>query len=161
MILLIRTILLASLSFFHPYYVSVTEVEYSTKDHELGMSMKFFPDDIEAALKQMSGGKVDITKGNKTENEKLLTAYVIKHFSVKLDGKAVSPQFLGYENDQGATWCYFSVKNVSSPHTIQIFNNFLYEYRKDQLNFVHAIVDGNRKTVQLAMPENSVTFTFP
>jgi len=161
MILLIRTILLASLTTFHPYYVSVTEVEYSAKDHELGMSMKFFPDDIEAALKQMSGGKVDITRGDKTANEKLLTAYVLRHFSVKLDGKALTPLFLGYENDQGATWCYFSVKNVASPHTIQVFNNFLYEYRKDQLNFVHAIVDGDRKTVQLAMPENSVTFTFP
>jgi hypothetical protein len=80
---------------------------------------------------------------------------------VKLDGKAVALQFLGYENDQGATWCYFTAKNIAQPHKVEVFNNLLYEYRKDQLNFIHVILDGDRKTVQLTMPETSATFAFP
>lgn len=160
MILLLRSFFVAAFSLLHPYYVSVAELEYTSKDKELGISIKFFPDDLEAALKQMTGGKMDILKGDKATNDKLLATYIAKHFSVKFDGKAVAPQYLGYENEEGATWCFFSAKGLPQPHTVEVFNNLLYEYRKDQLNFIHMIVNGERKTVQLAMPENTANFTF-
>ncbi len=160
MFLLLRSFFAITLSMLHPYYVSVSELEYSSKEKELGISIKFFPDDLEAAVKQMTGGKMDILKGDKATNDKLLSAYIVRHFSVKLDGKAVTLQYLGHENEEGATWCFFSAKGLPQPARIEVFNNLLYEYRKDQLNFIHVIVNGERKTVQLALPENSATFQF-
>ena len=39
----------------HPFYVTVTEIEYSSKNKELGISLKTFPDDLEEALRKFSG----------------------------------------------------------------------------------------------------------
>jgi hypothetical protein len=145
----------------HPYYISVTEIEYAGRDRELGVSCKFFSDDIEGALKAYSNNKVDILKGDKATNGKLLDAYIRKHLGIKVDGKALDPQFLGYENDQEATWCYFSVKEMPAPRNVEIFINLLYEYRSEQVNMVHVIVDGNRKSSKLSPPDNHLTVSFP
>jgi hypothetical protein len=162
MILLIfHWLLAASLSLSHPYYISVTEVEYDGHTRELGITCKFFPDDLEGALKASTGGPVDVIKGDKAVVGKQLSAYVLRHLSVTINGKVLTPGFLGYENDQEATWCYFSVKEVPAPRDIRVFNNLLYEFRKEQVNMMHVIVDGNRKSTKLSQPDQYCSFSFP
>jgi hypothetical protein len=38
----------------HPFYVTVTEIEYSSKNKELGLSIKTFPDDLEETIRMNS-----------------------------------------------------------------------------------------------------------
>jgi hypothetical protein len=49
----------------HPFFVSITEVEYSSKTKELGIATKFFPDDLEEALRKFSGKKSVFWKSGK------------------------------------------------------------------------------------------------
>jgi hypothetical protein len=160
-VVLFHWMLAGLMSVTHPYYISVTEIEYDQRTREMGISCKFFPDDLESALKTYTGGKVDILKGDKAPLGKQLNDYILHHLTVNVNGKAVAPVFLGFENDREATWCYFSVKDVPAPKTIQVFNNLLYEYRKEEINMVHVIVDGNRKSTKLSQPDVSFTFSFP
>jgi hypothetical protein len=158
---MLQWMLAAVMSVAHPYYISVTEVEYDGRTKEMVISCKFFPDDLESALKTHTGGKVDVLKGDKSVLGRQMSDYILHHLSIEVNGKAVTPAFLGYENDQEATWCYFSVKELPEPKTLRVFNNLLYEYRKEQINMVHVIVNGNRKSTKLSLPDDLVTFTFP
>ena len=160
-LILFQWLLALSLSTTHPYYISVTEVEYDGRTREMGISCKFFPDDLEDALKAQTGGKVDVLKGDKAVLGKLMNDYIQRHLQIKVNGKSCPTTFLGFENDQEATWCYLSAKEILEPKTVQVSNNLLYEYRKEQINMVHVIVNGNRKSTKLSLPDDAVTFTFP
>ncbi len=158
--LLCQYLLTWMFAFSHPYYISVTEIEYRSSDKELGVSCKFFADDIEAALKTSSKRNVDILKGIKDENGKLLSSYINRHLTIQADGRPIGPTYLGYEIDQGAVWVYFSVKDLKKPGTIKVFNDLLYEYRKEEINMVHVIMDGDRRSTKLSEPDTSFEARF-
>ncbi len=145
---------------FHPFYVSVTELEYSSKDKELGVAGKFFTDDLEETLKNFSKQKVDLVNGDKTASAKFITDYVNTHLKIKIDGNPIALKYLGFENDREATWCYFSATGISSFKTIEISNDLLYDFKKEQVNLVHIIVDGNRRSNRLVYPDNAVKLEF-
>ena len=44
----------------HPFFVSVTEIEYLSKEKVLGVSCKVFNDDLETTLKTATVAQVDI-----------------------------------------------------------------------------------------------------
>jgi hypothetical protein len=144
---------------FHPFYVSVLEVEYITKDREVGISCKVFSDDLEATIKKISGKEADILKGDKKNNDELLKGYFAVHLSMMVDGKTHIPKYLGYENDKEATWIYFEVKNINPPERIEIITDLLYEYQKSQQNIIHCILDGKRQSMRLQYPDKKAGFS--
>jgi hypothetical protein len=160
MMFLMRTFLLPLMIFSHPYFVSVTEVEYRSKEKELGLSCKFYTDDLEEALKKISKDNTDLHKGDKTKNQQLISAYIGQHFKVIIAGKQVPVQFIGFENDQEATWCYFEAENVPPFKKMDIEADFLYEIKKEQVNLIHVTIDGNRKSSKLSNPDKSISLSF-
>ncbi len=44
----------------HPYYMSVTEIEYKPAEKEVQVACKIFTDDLEEALKKEFAKKIDI-----------------------------------------------------------------------------------------------------
>jgi len=145
--------------FFHPFFVSVVEVEYVTKDREVGISCKIFSDDLEKAIKGFSKQDIDILKGDKKKNNELLEKYFATHLSISLDGKMYIPTYLGYENDKEATWIYLEVKNVPPPAKLDVLTDILYDYNKSQQNIIHCILDGKRQSYRLQFPEKKAAFS--
>jgi hypothetical protein len=144
----------------HPYYVSVTEVEYRSKEKELGLSCKFYSDDFEEALKTFSKEKVDLQKGDKSKNQKLISAYIGHHLKITISDKPVLLRFMGFENDQEATWCYFIAENIEPFKNIDIESDLLYEVKNEQVNLVHVTVDGNRKSGKLSHPDKNLRMSY-
>ena len=144
--------------FFHPFFVSVVEVEYVGKDREIGISCKVFSDDLEKTLETFSKQDVDILKGDKKKNDEILKKYFISHLSIILDGKSYAPDYLGYENDKEASWIYLEIKNVSSPGKVEVITDILYDYQKSQQNIVHYLLDGKRQSYRLQYPEKKAVF---
>ena len=66
--ILLAPLLVLVLAFNHPFYVSVTEVEYSSKTKEVGISVKVFPDDLEESLRKFNGNKYDVVQGDKKKS---------------------------------------------------------------------------------------------
>jgi hypothetical protein len=146
-------------NFFHPFYVSVLEVEYIPKDRQVGISCKVFSDDLEITIKKFSGKDADILKGDKMKNDELLKGYFAAHLSMMIDGKTHTPKYLGYENDKEATWIYFEVKNINPPERIEIITDLLYEYQKSQQNIIHCIIDRKRQSLRLQYPDKKAGFS--
>ncbi|HRN57167.1 MAG TPA: hypothetical protein PLL71_11980 [Agriterribacter sp.] len=145
----------------HPYYVSVTEIEYSHPDKEIQVACKIFTDDFELALKGMYHTKIDLYHPqNKVLLDKQITGYIQKHFHLKADDKTVNLHYIGYKIEGEAAWCFFSAGNIPAVKNIGVFSDLLYEYKKEQVNIMHTRVNGVRKSARLSYPDTSMRFTF-
>lgn len=146
---------------YHPYYVSVTEIEYSYPDKEIQVACKIFTDDFEQALKAMYHTKIDLYHPqDKTLLDKQITGYIQKHLHLTADNKIVRLNYIGYEIEGEAAWCFFSAGNISPVKNILVFNDLLYEYKKEQVNMMHTRVNGDRKSARLSYPDTSMQFSF-
>ena len=145
----------------HPLYVSVTEINHNLKDKTLEISCKMFAEDFENALKAQYKTNIDITHPKDPRLvEKYVFEYLQKHLQLKLNGKAVTLQFVGYEKEEEAVWGYLQVSNVLSVKKIEIMNNVLYESYNSQISIMHAEVGGTRKSTRLVYPDTQASFEF-
>jgi len=145
----------------HPFHVSVTEINHNAGDKNLEISCKIFTDDFERILSKNYKAKVDlINPPNKAAMDSLVKKYILSHLSIHINGKVVALTYLGFENDKEAAYGYFEVNNTISASKIDITNNLMYDQFDDQVNIMHVIVGGQRKSDKVSYPEKSASFSF-
>ena len=145
----------------HPIFVSVTEIEHNAKDQTLEISCKIFTDDFEKTLRQLYKTQIDLLQPkDKTAMNKLVSNYVQKHLQLKADGKPVVLQFLGYEQQEEGIVSFYQVNNIASLKKLDITDNILFEYKKEQINILHITVHGKRQSTKLTNPEEKAGFEF-
>ncbi len=145
----------------HPLYITVTEINHNAKDHTLEISCKMFTNDFEAALEKFGNSKVDLADTrDKTAADKLIAAYVQKKLLLKADGQAVALQYVGFEKETDATWCYFQVPNITTVKKLDINNSLLYDSFDSEINIMHVTVNGDRKSTRLNNPDAHAVFEY-
>ena len=145
----------------HPFYVSVTEIEHIPKEREVGISCKIFTDDFEYTLREAYRTKVDLfDPSGKAATSNLISNYINAHLKIKINGKTTSPVFIGFEREAEATWCYFSISGVNEITKVEVMDELLYDYRKEQVNLIHVTVNNSRKSKRVAYPESVAVFDF-
>lgn len=145
----------------HPFYVSVTTIEQSRSKTSLEISSRIFFDDLEVALKDEFGGKTDLVKTEDTgKNSRLIGQYFSRHFRVKVDGKTVPVEFLGFNIEGEAAWCFLEAKGVTSVQKVEIYNSLLYPSFKEQIHIFHLNINGNKKSTKLNNPDTVAEFEF-
>lgn len=141
----------------HPFFVSVTEIQHNADEKTLEISCKIFTDDFEKALRQTYKTNVDLLNGkDKVASNKLITDYIKKHLQINVDGKTLQLQFVGYENEEEAIWSHFQINDIASIKKVEIVNDILFEYKKEQVNLLHVKANGSRKSAKLNNPEAKV-----
>jgi len=145
----------------HPFHVSVIEVNHNATDKTLEISCKIFTDDFEKILAKNYKTKVDlINPVNKAAMDSLVKKYIFSHLVISANGKPVSFQYLGFENDKEAAYGYIEVENVPVLNKISISTNMMYDQFQDQVNIMHVIVNGNRKSTKLNFPDTEAEIVF-
>ena len=145
----------------HPLYVSVTEINHNAADKNLEISCKIFTDDFEKTLTTLYNKKVDLfNPRDKAETDKQVSEYIRKRLVIKLDGKEVTLEFVGFERENDAIWSYFQVPMPTAPKKVEVSNSILYEAYDKQLNLMHVSVGGNRKSTRLNYPDKEAKFEF-
>lgn len=153
--------LFCSGSGMHPVYVSVTEIEHNAREKSLEVSCKLFTDDFENTLRKAYRVKVDLLHpGNKASMNRLVDDYVQKHLKINIDGRAVQLTFIGYEEIEEGIYCYFEASGIERINNLEITDNLLYEYKKEQISLLHVMVNGSRKSTKLNNPDATATFSF-
>lgn len=154
-------IILLFIAFFHPFYVSVTDIKHNSKSKSLEISTKIFFDDLEKAIEMKSNKSFDILKPtDKAEINKLIEDYLKKQLSIKVNGKISPYTYLGYEIQEDAAWCYLEVVKVNKVQTIEVSSKILYDQHEEQINILNVTVDGRRKSTKLDYPESIAKFNF-
>jgi hypothetical protein len=146
---------------FHPFYVSVTEIEQNKKTGKLQVSTRIFYDDLEKALNKRYKTNANILRpANKKQVDAFISAYVKEHLKIKADNKDMLLKYVGYEIEEEAAWCYFETDKTEPIRSLNIQNNILFEQHESQVNMVHAVVAGKRQSNKLDNPKDKVDFSW-
>lgn len=141
----------------HPFFVSVTEIRLDSKKQTFTLSARMFTDDLQNALFKLAQYKGELNAEDGTADT-ALTTYLAEHLSIQVGGKAVAFQFVGYETEDEATWCYLEATTFPGTGTIDITNRLLFDYIEEQTNLVHCYRDGVRASYKLVKPETTTQF---
>lgn len=145
----------------HPFHVSVIEINHNAADKTLEISCKIFTDDFERTLAKNYATKVDlINPPDKNAMDTLVKKYLYSHLSIKANGKPVTLNYIGFEVDKEAAYGYIEVSNVPSVSKVDIGTNIMYDMFEDQVNIMHVIVNGERKSTKLNFPATEATLSF-
>lgn len=158
---MLQLILFFWLNIFHPFYVSVTEIEHNQKTKTVQVSVRIFFDDFERALDKHYKTNINILKPkDRKQVDGLISDYIKNHLQINADNKLLTLKYLGYQIEEDAAWCYFESGEVESIQKLGIQNNILFEQHDSQINMIHATVNGKRKSTKLENPEKSVEFIY-
>ena len=137
----------------HPFHVSVVEINHNETDKTLEISCKIFTDDFEKVLAQNYKIKVDLTNPpDRKAMDSVVKNYILSHFSVSVDGKPGVLSYLGFEKENEAVYCYVQVENVPLVKKVEFTDKLMQDMFTDQVNIVHVIVKGERKSTKLDYP---------
>jgi len=138
----------------HPFFVSVIEINHNAPEKLLETSVRIFTDDFEKTLKMRFPGKnIDLYQlAANGATDSLMSQYLTEKMSITVNGKPVKFKYIGSERVEESTWCYLEVDGVSSVQSLHISNKILYEYKKEQINMQHVLVNGQRKSYKLDNP---------
>ena len=158
---MLQHLLIFLVIFFHPFYVSVTEIEQVEKTKVINVSSRIFFDDLEKAIDKRYKTSINILKPkDKKQVNDFIASYVKGHLKIKADGVALTLKFVGYEIKEEAAWCYFEAETTAPVKQLVIQNNILYEQHDSQINMIHAIVGGKRQSTKLDNPSSSAVFRY-
>ena len=150
-----------SMKEIHPYHVGSVEFNYNSKSETFEISGKFFLDDLENALKQKYGKAVHFNDAKyKSQINAYLIQYCHEYLKLKADNKFLKIKYLGYEEDSESVNIYLESEKVIQPKKVETAVSLLYNLFDDQLNIVHIIVNGTRKSQRLNYPDRYLYQTF-
>lgn len=145
----------------HPYYISVIDIKHNTTQKSLQISTRFFTNDLEDALDKVSHKKMDVLNPkNKAEVDSILFNYIKQRFSISINSKGQTLQFVGYEREDESIWAYLEIKKVNSPKKLNIQTKLLYDYLPSQVNIVHVEINGIKQSSKVTNPDSKVEFSF-
>src|SRR6476469_2461686 len=145
----------------HPFYVSVVEVNHNQKDATLEISCKLFAEDAQTILEKNYKTTIDFEQPQQAKKiDGLLNDYVQKHLALRTDGKTQALKYIGFERDAESLYGYFEVTGVMAVKTMDLNNSLLYDFTDQQVNIMHVMVGGVRKSYKLDYPKTEADFNF-
>jgi len=146
---------LRGVGWLHPFHVSVVEINHNAADKTLEISCKIFTDDFEKVLAQNYRIKVDLTNppaADRKAMDSVVKKYIFSHLAVSVDGKPGTLSYLGFEKEAEAVYSYVQVENIGSVKKVELTNKLMHDMFTDQVNIIHVIVNGERKSTKLDYP---------
>ncbi|HEY8783103.1 MAG TPA: DUF6702 family protein [Mucilaginibacter sp.] len=145
----------------HPIHVSTSNIEYNSKDNKLEVICTIFTDDFEAALAKQYNTKTDLNKAEMhTAMDALVKKYVAANLHINANDAPVNLNYLGFEINREATDVYLESDKIPPVKKVDVEVSLLYNLFDDQINIVHIIVNGVRKSEKVNYPEKMVEQVF-
>ena len=145
----------------HPLHLATVEIDHNAADKTLEITCKTFWDDFESILSKINKSRVDLTNDKTTaDNNKRVFEYIKAHLQIKEEGKPAQLSFVGYEKEDVVVYSYLQVDNIGSVKNVTIVNTLMHDMFDDQVNIIHVIVKGERKSTKLDYPVSSAKIEF-
>lgn len=137
----------------HPYHVGSVEINYNQKSKTFEITGRFFLDDLENGLNNKYGKTLHFNDPKfKAQLNEALKNYSAEYFKLKGNNKFLNVSFVGYEEDHESVNVYLESEKIDNPKKVEAAVSFLYNLFDDQINIVHIIVKGERKSEKLTYP---------
>ncbi|TAH17459.1 MAG: hypothetical protein EAZ08_13620 [Cytophagales bacterium] len=137
----------------HPIHLSVSDIEYNSKDKSLEIVHKVFIDDFEKILETNYKTRLHIaTPKENPATDKYIIDYLEKNFVLEINGKVQKVDFHGkFNNDKEdifAIWILAKIEHIGQIKSVKLRNTMLMDLYDDQDNFVHVKYLGQRKSMR-------------
>ena len=150
----------------HPLRLSLTEIEYSTVEQRLSISLRLFLTDVnEALVFDPDSRELKFTEPDEAMNaESLLLDYLGQHFSVSVDGYAlpliIQDKRLSGEGQNTALAISLEDQQTARPRSIEIRNSLFTDLFYDQTNIIYVHIDDDTESLMLnkTTPLHSLSF---
>ena len=137
----------------HPYHVGSVEINYNAKTKTFEISAKFFLDDLENSLNAKYNKTLHFgEEKSKAGLDQALENYFAEYFKLKSNNKFLKINYLGFEEDKESVNVYLESEATEMPKKVETAVSLLYSFFDDQMNIVHIIVNGERKSSKLNYP---------
>ena len=104
---------------------------------------------------------MDLVSGKDTAgNNKKIFEYIKSHLQIAIDGRPVQMSFVGYEKEDVVVYSYLQVDNIHAVKKVSIVNTLMHDMFDDQIEIIHMVVNGNRKSTKLDYPAKNAEFSF-
>jgi len=145
----------------HPLHVSTLEVTHNAIEKKLEVVCKIFTDDFEAALAKQHKVKTDLSAPAKHgAMDILVKKYILSNLQISSNSRTTSLSYLGFEKDKEFVYVYLETETAAQLKKIDVQVSFLHNLFNDQINIVHVIVNGKRRSTKLDFPKKDMGFTF-
>jgi len=146
---------------FHPIHVSTANIEYNSKDNKLEVICTIFTDDFEAGLAKQYSTKTDLNKAEMhAAMDALVKQYLAANLKIQADNAPVKLNYLGFEINREGTDIYLESDKILQPKKVDVEISLLYNLFDDEINIVHVIVNGVRKSERVNYPDKKVVQLF-
>ena len=140
----------------HKYYLSLTQIEYNSKNKSVEIIINVFIDDLETALNKIHNKRFKLdTKDEPKDSDDYFFKYLQDNVKLKIEGKPVTYSYVGKEYDVDVIFFYLEVKNVNTINEITVNNTLLIEHFPDQQNLIKSKVNKKHKSLMLTKKEQS------
>lgn len=137
----------------HPYHVGSMELKYNVESKTFEITGRFFLDDFENSLTKKNGKPLHFNDPKfKAQLKPALEAYCAENLKLKINNQFVKVNFVGYEEDKESVDVFLESEVVKDPKKVEVSMSFLYNFFNDQINIIHIIVNGERKSEKLTYP---------
>lgn len=159
---LIWSVLISAVLYWHPFHVSVTDIEHDAESKSVQVSHRIFLDDLETGLKKYHKiEKLDTYEPESQERlDSLMSVYLKKKVLFVINGKTMDFNYLGSELEGDARWCYYEIENVAEVNEAEVTNVALMDTFDDQQNIVHFKSKGKLKSYKLDKDTKFIKFKF-
>ena len=138
----------------HPYHVGSVEINYNSNTKTFEVSAKFFLDDLENALNKKYNKTLHFgEEKSKAGINEALNDYFNEYFKLKNNNKFIKVNYIGFEEDKESVNIYLESEPTEAPKKVETAVSLLYSFFDDQMNIVHIIVNGVRKSSKLSYPD--------
>lgn len=138
----------------HPYHVGSIEFNYNSKSKTFEVTGRFFMDDLENALNKKYGKSVHFLDPKyKPEINRELQNYASEYLKLKADNQFIKVNYVGFEEDHESVNIYLESESLPVPKKVETAVSFLYNLFDDQMNIIHIIINGERKSEKLNYPD--------
>lgn len=131
----------------HKHYISLTKIDFIEANKTVQITMKFFIDDLEAALENKHLESLELASREEHElASQYIESYVRQKFKIWINGEEKTYNYLGKEYENNEVFFYLELENIDHIKAIQVQNSMLCEAFEDQQNFIKLTIGNVQKT---------------
>ena len=134
----------------HKFHTSFAEVNHNAEAGTLEVTLRTFPDDLEAAVRRRASSPAPAATGDrKKEFEERVAAYVADTFQLKTaTGEPIKISWVGMDAGVDSAWLYFEARLPADAAGLQLRSRFLFDLFDDQINLVNLKSNGKRTALR-------------
>ena len=149
------------IALFHPFFISVIDIQHNNKEATLEISVRTFTDDLEKMINKEYHVQIDLNDPKqKTKADALVKQYIQQKIALNTNGVKLNMDYVGFEIQSESTWSYFEIKNIKQLKQLNVYCELLFGIDPQQINIFHVTSGGTRKSYELAAPKNNTQFIF-